>query len=674
MNKYNFFISYTRRDGIEIARQVSDQLAAKGYSVFMDAETLQAGNFAESIAEAIANCDCFIPIITEAYNSSEWAKNEFRIALSKAEGRAKQILPIVSTEQLDKELELIISHIQQLKFSKDKELSAAICDVVEKIDKFIGVKLKTSVLYEKLFEYKKLSSHNKEAETICELISLTHEEYKNSPKREFRKIIKICKELLQLYEQLSKYVGSYDEESRKTTHRIIDELDKTYDMLSDPSANHGKNLFNRHIVFASFAIRLIYLDREIRLECVDVLSNGDVHNAFPISKYIEKQKAFVDVFYEDYETLEQGNYEETHKQFVEETKNFIFQTSNRNQIASEFEKDVYSVLTKQGYNIDVEVRLGKYIVDMAIKKNGEYTLYIECSASLTKGSISIERERRHKDLADYIKNIGSKLHIIQLDDWNKNPQTEIEKIKSIIDNNSSYNDEILISIAKFIQEGNKLFDVLQKNGVAGDFLECLRESYERLKNYCVIVGANDVAADCAERIVEIRRVANKYQGESSENEKVEKGIKSLLGFTLEGSGKYDVFISFKNEDSDLAEKVYEYCNKHMKQPFWSKKSLPRLSKSEYSKAIDDALENSKHFVVVLSDLNYLNAEWISYEMDVFHNEKKEGRKDKSSNFVILVTDDIYDEIKKKTVLPIAYRRYQIIKMSEYEETLAQYIS
>ena len=28
----------------------------------------------------------------------------------------------------------------------------------------------------------------------------------------------------------------------------------------------------------------------------------------------------------------------------------------------------------------------------------------------------------------------------------------------------------------------------------------------------------------------------------------------------------------------------------------------------------------------------------------------------------------------KTVLDIAYRRYQIIKMSEYEETLAQYIS
>ena len=176
--------------------------------------------------------------------------------------------------------------------------------------------------------------------------------------------------------------------------------------------------------------------------------------------------------------------------------------------------------------------------------------------------------------------------------------------------------------------------------------------------------------------MEIRNTAGKQQKGMVENQKAEKGIKSLLGFTLEDSGYYDVFISFKNEDSDLAERVYEYCHKRIKQPFWSKKSLLRLEKSEYSKAIDMALENSKHFVVVLSDLKYLEAEWIKYEMDVFNNELKEGRKEKGSNFIIVATDDVYDKIiqSNKTVLDIAYRRYQIIKMSEYEDTLAQYIS
>ena len=189
------------------------------------------------------------------------------------------------------------------------------------------------------------------------------------------------------------------------------------------------------------------------------------------------------------------------------------------------------------------------------------------------------------------------------------------------------------------------------------------------------MGADDVAAECAERIVEIRNEVGKQQVGAAANKKAEKGIKSLLGFTLEDSGNYDVFISFKNEDADLQERIYEYCNKRIKQPFWSKKALPRLSKSEYSKAIDMALENSKHFVVVLSDLKYLDAEWVKYEMDVFNNEIKEGRK-KNSNFVIVATDDVYKQIiqSNKTVLAIAYRRYQIIKMSEYEETLAQYLS
>ena len=153
-----------------------------------------------------------------------------------------------------------------------------------------------------------------------------------------------------------------------------------------------------------------------------------------------------------------------------------------------------------------------------------------------------------------------------------------------------------------MREGNKLFDVLQKKGIAGDFLKCLLTSYERLKNYCEIVGATAVATECVDRIFEIQRELDKNRNNNTfENEKVEKGIKSLLGFTLKDTGYFDVFISFKNEDSDLAEKIYHYCLKNMKEPFWSKKSLPELSKSEYEDAIYAALRNSKHFVVVLSN-------------------------------------------------------------------------
>ena len=673
MGKYNFFISYSRSDGRDLAAQLRDRLTEKGYSVFMDLKSINEGNdFAQSIIEAISNCDYFVPIITDATSKSKWEMNEISFAVSKAESRATQIIPIVATEHLAKVLQFYFSSTQQIRFNQRAELSVAVNEIAEQLDHIVGYKLKSALLYEKLSEYKKLNNYNKEAETICELIHLTREQYIRMPEADILTVWNLCGELLNLYTQLSKYTGSYNEESRKVAHKIIDELGATYGILRTPPENHKRNLFLSHILFTAVAIRLVHADREIRSECADLLTNGDVQNPCPINTYIEKQKAFVDVFNSEYAKVNLDKFDESKRRFISETHQYIFIPSSNIRFESTIEKEIYSALTKLGYSVDYEVRINKYRVDMAIKKNGEYVLFIEIVGALESSGRLLESK---KELASCIESIGGKFLMINSADWSKNPQAEIEKIKSIIDSVSSQDDELLVSIAKFIQDGNKLFDVLQKKGIAGDFLECLRESYERLKNYCIVVGADDVAAECAERIVEIRNESDKQQVGTSENEKAEKGIKSLLGFTLEDSGYYDVFISFKSEDSDLAERIYEYCHKRIKQPFWSKKSLPRLSKSEYSKAIDIALDNSKHFVVVLSDLKYLEAEWIKYEMDVFNNEIKEGRK-KDSNFVIVATDDVYDQIiqSNKTVINIAYRRYQIIKMSEYEETLVQYIS
>ncbi len=673
MSKYNFFISYCRTDGEDIAIQLSKQLTEKGYSVFIDIESIRAGSdFTQSIIDVISNCDYFVPIITDATSKSQWVMKEISFAFSQAESRATQIIPIVATEHLDDVLQYYLAPIQRIRLNRNVEISVAVNKIVEQIDQFVEHKLNSALLYEKLSEYKKLNNYNKEAETICELIRLIRENYIRTPKVVFSKIWILCEELLNLYTQLSKYTGSYNEESRKVVHKILNELDETYSMLNTPAKNGKKNLFQRHILFAAVAIRIIHIEREIRCECIDILSNGDVKNACPISVYIEKQKGFVEVFNSEYFKTNDQGFEESKRCFIEETSKYIFGTSNKVYLESAIEKEICNALIKCGYNVEREFRLNNFIVDLVIKKNGKHLLFIELISTLANTQRVLESK---KELASYIESIGGKLHIIRTEDWSKNPQIEIEKIKNIIDSVATQDDELFVSIARFIQDGNKLFDVFQKKGIAGDFLECLRESYERLKNYCVVVGADDVAAECAERIVEIRNEVGKQQKNKTENEKAEKGIKSLLGFTLEDSGKYDVFISFKNEDSDLAEKIYEYCHKRIKQPFWSKKSLPRLSKSEYSKAIDMALENSKHFVVVLSDLKYLDAEWIKYEMDVFNNEIKEGRK-KASNFIIVATDDVYDHIIKsnKTVLDIAYRRYQIIKMSEYEETLAQYIS
>lgn len=53
-----------------------------------------------------------------------------------------------------------------------------------------------------------------------------------------------------------------------------------------------------------------------------------------------------------------------------------------------------------------------------------------------------------------------------------------------------------------------------------------------------------------------------------------------------------------------------------------------------------------------------------------------SRKAPHSNFVFLVTDSLYNTIirNNKKDLPIEYRGYQIIKMSEYDTMLLQYIN
>ena len=339
---------------------------------------------------------------------------------------------------------------------------------------------------------------------------------------------------------------------------------------------------------AAVAVRLLYADREIRTECAEILTYGDVIIPCPIVQFAEKQQPYVQAYrcllQQAKESSDKNGFSDADFTFITETENYI-----------------------------LENKITESTTPAPQRKKQEETL--------------------------------------------------------------SETDEILISVAKFMQEGNKLFDVLQKNGIAGDFLNCLLTSYERLKNYCEVVGAKNVAADCVDRIVEIRNAISKADEDVPADEKIENGIKSLLGFTLKGSGEYDVFISFKSEDADLAESVYNLCQRNLKVPFWSKRTLPQLSKSEYEDAIYDALRKSKHFVVVLSDLKYLQANWIKREMAAFDRAITEGRKT-NANFVFVVTDNVYKEIiaSNKMCLDERYCGYQIIKMSEYENTLMDYIT
>ena len=121
---------------------------------------------------------------------------------------------------------------------------------------------------------------------------------------------------------------------------------------------------------------------------------------------------------------------------------------------------------------------------------------------------------------------------------------------------------------------------------------------------------------------------------------------------------------------------------NMREVFLDKISLPELSRAEYKDAILQALDKSKHFVVIISDVHLLEHldridenDWVQREMDLFHSEIFEGR-NKEGNFVILVTDNVFDEIKKhnKKNMDIKWRSYNLIRIREYKDQIMSYLA
>jgi len=581
MAKYNFFISYSHKDSA-VTQDLFTSLTKLGYSVFTDAKLQPGTEWVEVIADAIANSECFIPVITDAFLSSVMARRELEYAVNLSQGRAQAVFPLYFTDQpLPLSLQMILSSCQSFFIRQPEDLQKAI----DYIDRAVGYSIKLATLYEKLTEYRSVKHAIKETETLCQLVELLCAHWETQPAAERRKL---GMELCRLLDQLENHSCSYGPEAKSLGHQMLGTVNQTGSLLQSGDSDP----FLQDIFFSAFAVQLKYLDWQVRTEAVDLWTSGDVLQGiidpFPIGQYIERQKPYVQAFEAAFAQVKDTL--DTDPRFTAEEIAFIRQTP------------------------------------------------------------AFELSREKDAIPSYREQAGQ-----------VSAKTEDE--------------EILLSVAKFMQEGNKLFDALQKRGIAGDFLKCLLTSYERLKNYCQIVGATDVAADCVDRIVEIRDQLSRQETKPTDNEKAENGIKSLLGLTLHSSGNYDVFISFKNEDADLAEKIYQLCQRHMKVPFWSKRTLPELSKSEYEDAIYDALRKSKHFVVVLSNLEYLNANWIQREMKAFDRAITEGRKP-GGNFVIIATDNVYTEILRsnKMCLDERYCGYQILKMSEYEKTLLQYIT
>lgn len=130
--------------------------------------------------------------------------------------------------------------------------------------------------------------------------------------------------------------------------------------------------------------------------------------------------------------------------------------------------------------------------------------------------------------------------------------------------------------------------------------------------------------------------------------------------------KYDVFISSKSEDYKYARDIYSFLVGNGANVFFADEELKNIGSSEYSEAIDRAIEDSTHMIVFASELEFLNSTWVKYEWRTFADEIKSGRK--KGNIVTILKNVQIDFV------PIALRNHQSFEYTSYQDTLLNYVT
>ena len=129
---------------------------------------------------------------------------------------------------------------------------------------------------------------------------------------------------------------------------------------------------------------------------------------------------------------------------------------------SEFEEAVYDALVNAGFDTSSQVGCSGYRVDLAIKnpeKLGEYILGIECDGSQYHSS----RYARDRDKVrqQVLEKLGWHIHRIWSNDWIRDQQGEINKIKEKVDNllvNKKNGNKKNNTETKFIPVSNKILE------------------------------------------------------------------------------------------------------------------------------------------------------------------------------------------------------------------------
>ena len=98
---------------------------------------------------------------------------------------------------------------------------------------------------------------------------------------------------------------------------------------------------------------------------------------------------------------------------------------------TEYAQKVAEALREKGYDIDTQVGIGGYRIDVAVRKGGKYVLGIECDGKLYSTSASARERDYHRQ--KYLESRGWRIKRVWSMDWWRDPDAEIEAICKIVD-------------------------------------------------------------------------------------------------------------------------------------------------------------------------------------------------------------------------------------------------
>lgn len=129
---------------------------------------------------------------------------------------------------------------------------------------------------------------------------------------------------------------------------------------------------------------------------------------------------------------------------------------------------------------------------------------------------------------------------------------------------------------------------------------------------------------------------------------------------------YDLFISYKSEDRDYAERIRDnlLSADSSLSIFWSENTIDKIGISDYSQVIEDAIMHSKNMLVVGTTVENITSKWVSYEWRLFRHYQLNDKESFYKNLFLALGDRA-----EVNLLPGALQICECLKIDDYQRIL-----